>query len=389
MLGGDAVARTPGPGRCSCRPGTRRSACPGRGTSSGRCGCSRCWRSRPTCSSTRTCSTGSPVIEAKVAEIAGGARAEIDRVLATGRRGGGGRVRLPEVRAGRLAGRAAAADGDRRGRRRRRQPVHRDRAEPADRRPRRPRSSTVDPGVEQPAVDGGAGLARRPGRRRGRAALAELRARRAAPTPNLMPATLRCARAGVTTGEWAGALREVFGEYRAPTGVSRRRGRRRADAAWPRCASGCAQPVRELGGRLRFLVGKPGLDGHSNGAEQIAVRARDAGFEVVYSGIRLTPAQIVAVGGRGGRRRWSGCRCCPARTCRWCRRCWTGCGRPGLDDVPLVVGGIIPDADADPAARARGGPGVHAQGLRDDHGARSRWWTPSGRRTGSTEPVLV
>jgi (2R)-ethylmalonyl-CoA mutase len=123
------------------------------------------------------------------------------------------------------------------------------------------------------------------------AALDDLRSA-ARTTANLMDATLACVRAGVTTGEWAAALRSVFGEYRAPTGLSAAtaggadvadvRARVRATAA-------------ELGsGKLRMLVGKPGLDGHSNGAEQIAVRARDAGFEVVYQGIRLTPAQIVS-----------------------------------------------------------------------------------------------
>ena len=115
-----------------------------------------------------------------------------------------------------------------------------------------------------------------------------------------MPATIDLAHAGGTTGEWAGVLREVFGEYRAPD--RRRRGGRRgatagAAATWP---SGCkAMP----GGPPRFLVAKPGLDGHSNGAEQIAVAARDAGMEVVYQGIRLTPEQIAAVGPRRGRRR--------------------------------------------------------------------------------------
>ncbi|MFF7160287.1 protein meaA [Streptomyces sp. NPDC008086] len=115
-------------------------------------------------------------------------------------------------------------------------------------------------------------------------------------TANLMEATLECARAGVTTGEWAGALREVFGEFRAPTGVSS------APVAIPAEEGSALAQVRrkvdltakDMGvGKLRFLVGKPGLDGHSNGAEQIAVRARDAGFEVVYQGIRLTPEQIV------------------------------------------------------------------------------------------------
>ncbi len=120
------------------------------------------------------------------------------------------------------------------------------------------------------------------------AALREL-ARVAATSENVMPATIACARARVTTGEWAETLRQVFGEYRAPTGVGAAVGHRNGD-------------MRDLvlrvssmpGGPPRFLVAKPGLDGHSNGAEQIAVAARDAGMEVVYSGIRLTPEQIAA-----------------------------------------------------------------------------------------------
>jgi (2R)-ethylmalonyl-CoA mutase len=148
----------------------------------------------------------------------------------------------------------------------------------------------ADPAAEQAAAD--AVRQWRAGRGDVTAALDALRAA-AQGTGNLMDATLACVAAGVTTGEWAGALREVFGEYRAPTGLT-------ASVAAP---AGNLERVRErvrrtaddLGtGRLRMLVGKPGLDGHSNGAEQIAVRARDAGFEVVYQGIRLTPAQIVA-----------------------------------------------------------------------------------------------
>jgi (2R)-ethylmalonyl-CoA mutase len=120
------------------------------------------------------------------------------------------------------------------------------------------------------------------------AALAELR-RAAVDGDNLMPPSIALARAGGTTGEWAGVLREVFGEYRAPTGVSAAVGRRSGELA------GVAEFVKAMaGGPPRFLVAKPGLDGHSNGAEQIAVAARDAGMEVIYSGIRLTPEQIVA-----------------------------------------------------------------------------------------------
>jgi (2R)-ethylmalonyl-CoA mutase len=120
-------------------------------------------------------------------------------------------------------------------------------------------------------------------------ALDEL-ARVAATDENLMPATIALAHAGGTTGEWAGTLREAFGEYRAPTGVAGASGR-------------ATESLREIAGRLqarpggppRLLVAKPGLDGHSNGAEQIAVAGRDAGFEVIYQGIRLTPEQIAAV----------------------------------------------------------------------------------------------
>jgi (2R)-ethylmalonyl-CoA mutase len=131
-----------------------------------------------------------------------------------------------------------------------------------------------------------------------KAAIDELR-RVAESGDNLMPASIEAAKAGVTTGEWAGALREVFGEYRAPTGL----GGQVSNSASP-SASGSAsalEGVRERvaaaakaigAGRLRMLVGKPGLDGHSNAAEQVAVRARDAGFEVVYQGIRLTPEEI-------------------------------------------------------------------------------------------------
>ncbi|MBI4883913.1 MAG: cobalamin B12-binding domain-containing protein, partial [Actinobacteria bacterium] len=120
------------------------------------------------------------------------------------------------------------------------------------------------------------------------AALLELR-RCAEQGENLMPPSIALATAGGTTGEWAAALREVFGEYRGPTGVAAAVGRRTGELA------AVADFVRSIvGGPPRFLVAKPGLDGHSNGAEQIAVAARDSGMEVVYSGIRLTDEQIVA-----------------------------------------------------------------------------------------------
>jgi (2R)-ethylmalonyl-CoA mutase len=169
----------------------------------------------------------------------------------------------------------------------------------------------------------------------------------AAGTANLMPATLECVRAGVTTGEWAGALREVFGEYRAPTGLSASAGiTGEADPATAAVRERVRRTAAELGsGRLRMLVGKPGLDGHSNGAEQIAVRARDAGFEVVYQGIRLTPAQIVAAAVHEdvdlvGLSVLSGSHLAAVPAVL------DGLRSAGAA-VPVVVGGIIPDADAE------------------------------------------
>jgi (2R)-ethylmalonyl-CoA mutase len=122
-------------------------------------------------------------------------------------------------------------------------------------------------------------------------ALDELR-RVAMSTENVMPATIDLAHVGGTTGEWAGVLREVFGEYRAPTGVAAAAGAAGGSAG----LRALAERVKALpGGPPRLLVAKPGLDGHSNGAEQIAVAARDAGLEVIYQGIRLTPEQIASV----------------------------------------------------------------------------------------------
>ncbi len=181
------------------------------------------------------------------------------------------------------------------------------------------------------------------------AALAELR-RVAASDENIMAATIAAARAGVTTGEWAAALRETFGEFRAPTGVG--------EAAAPidgaaelQELQGEVERVSEvLGRRIKILVGKPGLDGHSNGAEQIAVRARDIGMDVVYEGIRLTPAQIAASAEQEGVHVIG-------------LSILSGSHRELIPDViaalrergvdaPVVVGGIIPEADEAPLREA-------------------------------------
>lgn len=168
-------------------------------------------------------------------------------------------------------------------------------------------------------------------------------------TDNLMEATLECARAGVTTGEWAGALREVFGEYRAPTGVSSAPVAVAAEAgsALAGVRARVDATARELGvGKLRFLVGKPGLDGHSNGAEQIAVRARDAGFEVVYQGIRLTPEQIVDAA-LAEDVHAVGLSILSGSHARLVPDVLQRLRVAGATDIPVIAGGIIPNGDAE------------------------------------------
>ncbi len=162
---------------------------------------------------------------------------------------------------------------------------------------------------------------------------------------NVMPASIRAAHAGVTTGEWSDALRELFGEYRAPTGVVARQ----TNGAGPR-----TQAVRErvralseqLGRPLKVLIGKPGLDGHSNGAEQIAVKARDVGMEVVYEGIRLTPAEIVQ-SARDEGVHVIGLSILSGSHGVLVTDVLALLKDAGLSGLPVVVGGIIPDEDAE------------------------------------------
>jgi (2R)-ethylmalonyl-CoA mutase len=167
---------------------------------------------------------------------------------------------------------------------------------------------------------------------------------------NIMQATLAAARAGATTGEWAGALREAFGEFRAPTGVGEAAAGPADSAALEELREEVDRVSESLGRRLKILVGKPGLDGHSNGAEQIAVRARDIGMDVVYEGIRLTPSQIAASALQEGVHvvglsilSGSHRELIPAvvQTLR----------ERGVD-APVVVGGIIPEADVEPLRAA-------------------------------------
>jgi len=287
---------------------------------------------------------GSPVIEAKVNSILAGAREEIDRVQAMG-------GAVAAVESGYMKTQMVGSLAD-----------HRRRIEAGDQvivgvnkfgttepSPLQAEGAkaieTVDPIAEREAVE--AIAAWRAGRD-GAAVDEALRVLRdAAKTDaNLMEATIGCARAGVTTGEWSQALREVFGEYRAPTGVSGASATGEAGAELGKVRDRVKATGEELGERLRILVGKPGLDGHSNGAEQIAVRARDTGFEVVYQGIRLTADQIVAAAVQEGVHvvglsilSGSHLDAVPAVV--------EGLRAAGAGDIPVVVGGIIPPDDAE------------------------------------------
>jgi (2R)-ethylmalonyl-CoA mutase len=185
-------------------------------------------------------------------------------------------------------------------------------------------------------------------------ALAQLETDARAST-NVMDASIACAKAGVTTGEWGATLRRVFGEYRAPTGVGKVAStggtdvdavRRRVDDVSDR-----------LGRRIKILIGKPGLDGHSNGAEQIAVRARDCGMEVVYEGIRLTPAQIVRAAIEESAH-VVGLSILSGSHVPLVRDVLERMKSEGAGDIPIVIGGIIPPEDAD-LLRGLGVAGVY------------------------------
>ncbi|MBP2338758.1 (2R)-ethylmalonyl-CoA mutase [Saccharothrix coeruleofusca] len=288
--------------------------------------------------------TGSRVVEAKVAELVAGAREEIDRVQAMG-------GAVAAVESGYLKSRLVSSLAERRRRVETGEDVvvgvnRFDTTEPSPLQAEGANAiETVDPAVEHRAVEAIRKWRAERDDAAVRSTLDELRAA-ARSDRNLMEATIACARAGVTTGEWAGALREAFGEYRAPTGVSAASASGEVGAEIARVRERVRETGEELGERLRMLVGKPGLDGHSNGAEQVAVRARDVGFEVVYQGIRLTPAQIVAAAVQEdvhvvGLSILSGSHLevVPAVV--------DGLREAGAGDIPVIVGGIVPPGDAE------------------------------------------
>jgi ethylmalonyl-CoA mutase len=290
---------------------------------------------------------GSKVVEAKVAELVAGARAEIDRVQAMG-------GAVAAVESGYMKQALVSSHAARRGRIESGEEVvvgvnRFESTEPS------PLTADLDAAIQvaDPEAERAALRSLEEWRaqrdpREVEAALLRL-AEDAKSGANLMEATLAAARAGATTGEWAGTLREVFGEYRAPTGVSGAVGVApsigQAGESLTRVREEVRRTGEELGGRLRLLVGKPGLDGHSNGAEQVAVRARDAGFEVIYQGIRLTPEQIVAAAVAEDVH-CVGISILSGSHMELVPDVLAGLRNQGMGDVPVVVGGIIPSADA-------------------------------------------
>ena len=203
---------------------------------------------------------------------------------------------------------------------------------------------TVDAAAEQEQIDSLRAWRAQRDEQAVAAALSALR-QAAAENRNIMEPSIAAAKAGVTTGEWGQALRQAYGEYRGPTGVGQAAARTDAKDAILPVRARLEEVSRQRGRRLKMLVGKPGLDGHSNGAEQIALKARDAGFEVVYEGIRLTPAQIVNAALEESVH-VVGLSILSGSHVALVGDVLAGMKAAGIEDIPIVVGGIIPPEDA-------------------------------------------
>lgn len=275
---------------------------------------------------------GSHVVEARTAEIREAARAEFDDVMSLG-----GAFEAVDTLKGRLV--KSMAERTRRIENGEQIVVGVNRFTETEDSPLGGDGNIVkvDPDVERQMIDDVNAWRAARDETAVRAALDDLR-RAAESDRNIMEPSIALAKAGGTTGEWAGTLRDVFGEYRAPTGVSAAVGKRPGELA------SVAEFVRTIpGGPPKLLVAKPGLDGHSNGAEQIAVAARDAGMEVVYSGIRLTPQQIAA-SARDEDPDVIGLSILSGSHMALVPAVMAELRKDGVD-IPLVVGGIIPEED--------------------------------------------
>ena len=279
-----------------------------------------------------------PAVEAKVAELKDGARHELATIDAMG-----GAVSAIEHMKARLVD----SNAERVGRIERGETVvvgvnKWTEAEPSPLMGEDGGIMVVDEAVEQDQIDRLTAWREARDPEAVRAALTALRAA-AAEGRNIMPPSIAAAKAGVTTGEWAAEMRAVFGEYRAPTGVS----------SSPSNRTEGLEPIRDavdaasdrLGRRLRFLIGKPGLDGHSNGAEQIAFRARDCGMEIDYAGIRLTPEEIVRTA-QEERPHVIGLSILSGSHIPLVEDVLRRMRAEGIEDIPVIVGGIIPEEDA-------------------------------------------
>lgn len=281
---------------------------------------------------------GNPVVDAKVAELKAGARAELANLDAMG-----GAIAAIDYMKARLVD----SNADRVNRIERGETVvvgvnKYTASEPSPLMGEDGGIMVVDPAVEADQI---ARLeAWRAGRDAGavKAALSDLRAAALAGR-NVMPASITAAKAGVTTGEWAGVMRAVHGEYRGPTGVSKSVSNKTEGLDDIRAAVDVVSD--RLGQRLKFLVGKPGLDGHSNGAEQIAFRARDCGMDITYEGIRLTPEEIVTAARDQGAH-VIGLSILSGSHVPLIEEVMSLLRAVGLDHIPVMVGGIIPDEDA-------------------------------------------
>jgi (2R)-ethylmalonyl-CoA mutase len=282
---------------------------------------------------------GNPVVSAKVEDLKNGARAELETID-----GMGGAVacieymksRLVEAnsdRIGRIEGGETTVVGVNRFQQGEVSPLVDDEGG----------ILVIDPDVEAEQIER---LLRWKETRDASAVEAALSGLREAATTgaNVMPASIAAAKAGVTTGEWGLEIRKSFGEYRAPTGVSRNPSNRTEGLDAVREAVSAVS--KRLGRKLKFLVGKPGLDGHSNGAEQIATRARDCGMDISYEGIRLTPEEIVSAA-KAENAHVVGLSILSGSHVPLIEELMRRMREANLGDIPVVVGGIIPDEDAE------------------------------------------